>query len=112
MRAVMVALTNRSSTATDEQFNEWYDKIHVPEVLAVEGFTGVSRYRASQVGTGLDSGMHEYLAVYDIETADLDEVRERMIRAMPSWQPTDVLDTDSRAIAFFELVSDHSRAVE
>lgn len=51
-----------------EQFNRWYDEVHVPDLFETEGFVSGNRYR-------LDSpqeGKAEYLAIYRIVTDDID----------------------------------------
>jgi hypothetical protein len=52
----------------EEEFNRWYDEVHVPEVLMVPGFTGASRL----VFTPTDHAepRHRYLALYQIESDD------------------------------------------
>ena len=54
------------SPERDGEFNDWYDRTHLPELLAVPGFVSARRYR--RVG---DDGAPEYLAVYEIEADDL-----------------------------------------
>jgi hypothetical protein len=54
----------------DKEFNEWYDKQHLPEVLDIPGFVAAKRYRQTH-DVGLPEGTvgidHEYLATYEIE---------------------------------------------
>jgi hypothetical protein len=74
-RGVYVVRTRPVSPERDDELNEWYDRTHVPELLAVPGFVSARRYRL--VG---DDGP-EYLAVYEIEaddlTAPVQELRRR-----------------------------------
>lgn len=48
----------------DDEFNAWYDNEHIPERAAVPGFLSAMRYVCR-------SGFPRYLAVYDLETADV-----------------------------------------
>lgn len=44
----------------DEEFNDWYDNVHLGDVLAVPGVVAVQRFR-------LDDGSRwRYLAIYDL----------------------------------------------
>jgi hypothetical protein len=61
-RGVMVVRSGPAEGREDE-YNRWYDEVHVPEILAVPGFVGARRFRA------LD-GDH-YLTVYDLEAEDI-----------------------------------------
>ncbi|HVF76525.1 MAG TPA: hypothetical protein VM938_15925 [Acidimicrobiales bacterium] len=106
MKAVMVAFTNRTSGTSNEAFNAWYDEIHIPEVLGVPGFVAATRYRGSSVDPGLGSRAHEYLCVYEIEADDLATAKKGLAAAAPTWQPTDVLDLESRSILFYEQITE------
>jgi hypothetical protein len=66
-----VVLTN-ATAGKDEEFNEWYNKRHLPDVLAIPGFTAAQRFRLSDTqpkGRGVSAW--RYLALYEIETDDL-----------------------------------------
>jgi len=51
-----------------EKFNDWYDNIHVPDVLKTPGFINARRFINPDISTK-ESG--KYLAIYDIETEDI-----------------------------------------
>ena len=42
------------------EFNEWYNKEHLPELLSVPGILSASRYEAAKGGP-------QYLACYELE---------------------------------------------
>jgi len=48
----------------DDEFNAWYDNEHIPERAGIPGFLSASRYVCR-------SGFPRFLAVYDLETADV-----------------------------------------
>jgi hypothetical protein len=53
----------------EKEYNDWYDRIHIPDILSGSpGFKNAIRYAlyAPVKGHG------KYLAVYEIETADID----------------------------------------
>jgi len=62
-----IVFTNPSEGQEDE-FNRWYDDVHVPEVIATPGFTGASRFRLAT--PGVENPEFRYLAIYEIETDD------------------------------------------
>lgn len=71
-RGVYVVRARPAGPERDGEFNDWYDRTHVPELLAVPGFVSARRFR--RVG---DDGGPEYLAVYEIEADEVDSpVRE------------------------------------
>jgi hypothetical protein len=48
----------------DQEFNEWYDNVHWPDVLDVKGVAGAERYRRHS------SGKWRYLALYELDCDD------------------------------------------
>jgi hypothetical protein len=50
----------------DGDFNDWYDDVHLADVLKVAGFTAARRFRT----LGGDSA--PYLAIYEVEAEDLE----------------------------------------
>jgi len=70
-RHVLVVLSN-AAAGCDEDFNDWYDHQHLPDVLSVEGFVAAQRFRLSDEQLRPDEPLpHRYLAVYEIEAPDL-----------------------------------------
>ena len=59
-----------AASGQDEQFQRWYDEVHLPDVLAVPGFVRAQRFVAVPSVHG-ESPAHRYLAVYELETDDL-----------------------------------------
>lgn len=51
----------------EAEFNDWYDNVHVPDVLATPGYRRARRY----VNREFRDGRGKYLAAYDIETDDI-----------------------------------------
>ena len=62
-KGIMVVQAAPVSPDREDEFNDWYDNVHVPEICSVPGFVSARRYRAAD-GSG-------YLAVYEIEADDL-----------------------------------------
>ncbi|MDB5680775.1 MAG: hypothetical protein JWO16_580 [Sphingomonas bacterium] len=44
-RGLALMFVDLQSPATEEAFNNWFDGIHLAEVLAVPGIASVTRYR-------------------------------------------------------------------
>lgn len=73
-RQTFVVLTN-PTPGLEADFNTWYDEVHLPEVLAVDGIVSAQRFRLSRSQMpGVDETVtHTYLTLYEIE-GDADEV--------------------------------------
>ena len=67
---VLVITTNCTDAAREAEFNEWYDKVHLPDILETPGFIKATRYENIE---SLE-GEAKFLAIYDIETDDIGEV--------------------------------------
>jgi len=68
---MFLALTNPVE-GKENEFNEWYDQHHVPDVINVPGFVSGQRFKLSDAQFGGEaSKQYKYLALYEIETDDL-----------------------------------------
>ncbi len=99
----LLVFTNPKESRDDE-YNAWYDEVHLAEVLEVEGFVAARRYNAEMVeGTTFD---HRYLAIYEMES-DLSpkSLYQRLLSAGGGMKLSDALDLESARIQFFTLRS-------
>lgn len=67
-RYVLVVHSN-AVAGTDADFNDWYDNVHLGEVLELAGFVAAERFQLE--GDPLaGSAQHRYLALYELDTDD------------------------------------------
>jgi len=72
MQRGILAVQTDAKPGHEDAFNEWYDRAHVPEIMATEGFVVGRRFRTvSLQPDGTSSGWSKYLAVYEIVSPDL-----------------------------------------
>lgn len=71
---LMVIQTNCKDAACEAEFNEWYDNIHIPDVLESPGFINATRYEDVEPA----EGKARYIATYEIETDDIDATMKAM----------------------------------
>ena len=75
-RWVNILETNCDPTR-EAEYNDWYDGIHIPDVLNTPGFVRARRYQAKE----LRDGRGKYMALYGIETDDIDKtLKDRLER--------------------------------
>lgn len=67
-RAVYVVYSSPASPDREDEYNDWYDQVHLGEVCAIDGVSGATRYELA--GVGGDDSTTKYLAVYQIEADD------------------------------------------
>ncbi|MBI4267190.1 MAG: hypothetical protein HY662_00210 [Chloroflexi bacterium] len=64
--------TNCADPTREAEYNDWYDNIHLPDVLETPGYVRATRY----VNTEPSEGQAKFLAIYEIEADDIDKVRK------------------------------------
>ncbi len=108
---VYVVRARPASPEREAEFNDWYDGTHLPELLAVPGFVSARRFRRVD---GEGEGVPEYLAVYDIEAADLSapvrELRRRSAAGETTRSDAVALDPPPD-VALFEARADGAAAL-
>jgi hypothetical protein len=68
-------------SADEDGWNDWYDHVHIPDLLTVPGIQSATRY--AQRGGALS-----YLAVYEIESPGVfDHPRYAEVTGWGGWQP-------------------------
>ncbi|WP_242124024.1 DUF4286 family protein [Sphingobium sp. Sx8-8] len=87
---VFVVLTNPVE-GREEEYNRWYDEVHLGEVLDVPGFVAARRYR---VAPSAGAVTHRYLALYHIDSDDVAASMAELNRRAGSgeMQMSDALD--------------------
>lgn len=65
---VFLVLSNPTEGKEDE-YNDWYDNIHLGEVIQVPGFTAAQRFKLDGEPTRGEAG-HKYMAIYEMDTDD------------------------------------------
>ena len=69
-RWIRIAETNCNDSTREDEFNEWYDKVHIPLTLKSPlGIVAASRYERLNP----KKGQGKYLAIYEIETEDMEK---------------------------------------
>ncbi len=59
--------SNCSDPSREKEFNDWYDRVHLPDLLETPGFVRAARYENTNPG----EGQGKFLATYEIETDDI-----------------------------------------
>ena len=69
-KGILFVQSGPSHPDREDEYNNWYTKVHLPDVCAVDGVTGARRYKAVDPSQ-LAPGAPGYCAVYDLEADDL-----------------------------------------
>ena len=92
-RGLALMFVDPKSAATEDEFNRWFDGIHLAEVLAVPGIASATRYRRIPLPRPSPIGQH-YLTLLEIEADDIEDVARRLREAGPAMVQTDSIATD------------------
>ena len=80
-RYLYFAFSDCKDPAREAEFNEWYDTMHLPDMLEVPGMIQATRWTSAESGEGQH---RKYLALYELETDDLEEFNEK-VRERGMW---------------------------
>lgn len=104
-KGYLVVLSNCTDPAREEEFNDWYTNVHIPDVLETPGIVRGMRFKLA--GTPRE-GQAKYLALYELDTDDVAAVqqglREVLARKRAEGRMIDYLQ--SVASGYYLLVSD------
>lgn len=94
----------------EDEYNDWYNNRHIPDVLTVPGFVAAQRFLLSNVqrSPAAAEGALRYAAVYEIE-GDVKQAVENLAEAAQDMFISDAMGPRRHALVY-EAIAD--RAVE
>lgn len=72
---LLVTFSDCKDPKREKEYNDWYDNIHMPDMLEVPGFISGSRWVSAD---NKENEIRKYLSVYWLETDDLKDFNEKM----------------------------------
>lgn len=105
----LIALT-RPVPGKEAEFHDWYQNVHLPEIVALAGATGAQRY---QLVARLQGELpNEYLAIYDVECEDAMDFIGALGKASAAGQmtPTEASDMTVGYTALFTELGERVNA--
>ncbi len=61
----------------ETEFNRWYDEIHIPEVLEVDGVLSAKRMELAEQQLMAQQN-HRYMAVYELDSSAVEQTLENI----------------------------------
>ncbi|MGH7914389.1 MAG: hypothetical protein ACREPW_07040 [Candidatus Binataceae bacterium] len=103
-----VVLSNPTTPGQEAEYNEWYNKVHIADVLNVPGFVAAQRFKLAEAQFADGVPSHRYLALYEIESDDpkasLKELEKRVGTA--DMMMSDGIDMKGISIGLFKPVAE------
>ena len=101
MKHVVVVLTEPTAGRTEE-YNAYYENLHLDEVLATTGWTSAQRFKLSaQQGMGCPL---PYLAIYEVEADDPKTILENLNATRGQRVQSDALNRKSAGAWVFSEI--------
>ncbi len=105
-KATLVVMTNPVSSEVEDEYNDWYDNVHLQDLVAVDGVASAQRFRVLDIGAPPDapSPSHRYLALYEVEADDLEAVAQEVARRAEAGEMviTPALDAQTARVFWVE----------
>lgn len=109
-KGIFLALSNPASADVEDDFNRWYDDVHAKEVLALPGVKSCRRFKlaSAQIMPGDDAVGRQYLALYEVEVDDWQDLADVNMQAFSEGRITvnpELLELDPmvKTIVFEEM---------
>ncbi len=95
---LLVVETNCIDPAKEAEFNHWYDKIHIPDIMETPGFTRIERHQNTEPA----NGKCKFFTSYEIETDDIGRFMKRhndnMAKKRAAGRFSNLLEIGSRCL--------------
>jgi hypothetical protein len=72
---ILFAFSDCKDPAREKEYNDWYDNMHMPDMLQVPGFIKASRWVSAD---HKKDEIRKFLAMYELETDSLDNFNAKM----------------------------------
>lgn len=94
-RYKLIALSN-AKDGRETEFNEWYDKVHLPDMLRVPGVISGERF------VNVFPAAHKFVAIFDVEAESLEALAGEIQTRVGTDQMivSEALDTDTVLMNF------------
>ena len=100
-KGIILVESRPSSPDREQQYNTWYDEVHLGELMALDGFVSARRLRPVD-------GDGPYVAIYEIEGEDLQAIQDNMIANAGRLHMSDALQLHPRPIPrLLETTTEH-----
>ncbi len=106
-RHLLIALS-RPVEGREAEYNDWYQNVHLAQMVALPGFVSAQRFRVSRSLGARD--VFPYLALYEIDTDDID-ASVRAIETSPESGTLLIADSIDRQAAYAAIYEEFGEVV-
>jgi len=104
-RHIQIVLSNPACGDREDEYNDWYDNQHIPDLMRLPGFVRATRYRLVRSFAG--KAPWSYMVLYDLECEDLGAMLTELVDSHSDGRiaVSDVLDPESLTALVFSPVA-------
>jgi hypothetical protein len=95
---VLVVFTE-SRPGQEDEFNRWYNEVHVKDLLAIDGIEAVQRFQLSDVNPA-QPAPHRWLGVYEI-SADPQDVMAALVAGRDTRAPNSPAYDSAKTVRWY-----------
>jgi hypothetical protein len=100
-KGIILVESRPSSPDRDQEYNTWYNEVHIPELVALPGFVSARRLRPVD-------GDGPYVALYEVEGDDLQAILDGMVANAGRLHMSDALQLDPPPVMrLLEVTTDY-----
>ena len=105
MAAYKLVVLSEPMPGREDEYNRWYNEVHLREVVATPGFVSAQRFKLNSPMSG--QYPHQYLAIYDVETESAEAVLAALYAAAEPGKMniSTALNVESAIAGLFEPIS-------
>ncbi|WP_329214049.1 hypothetical protein OG257_34840 [Streptomyces sp. NBC_00683] len=108
MGKFVLAVRTRPVPGSEEDYHEWYDKYHLDEVLTIPDFVAAERFEWWDGDHRAGAGQGDHLALFTVESGDIDVTIEAFRKAQKSMKVPPCLDPDSVSLQWWRSLGTHT----
>lgn len=103
MAKYLLVVPSNAKEGRDEEYNAWYDNVHLAELLTIPGVVSGRRFDAAPQSPSAPP--QPYLAIYELEVEDPSTIVAEITRRAGSGEMTmnDALDTTSAQMWIYRV---------
>ncbi len=113
MKSYTFVVLTQPVEGREDDYNAWYNDIHLPDLVKMPCVKSAQRYKLV-TSDKLPGFSHPYMAMYQIETDDIEAV-DAAIRAAagtPAMRVTDAMDRPLNKSAYFEKIGKEAKSAD
>jgi hypothetical protein len=93
----------------EAEYNAWYENVHLPELLQIEGVKAYRRFALATVQMNDKKQSHKYLIQLEIDSNDIPATISRMYAAHPAMHMEPVADFANLELSVVQVVTEEVR---